>query len=198
MPDFFDVVRSQRGIRYYKPDPVPDEAIEQVLRAAVRAPSGSNRQPWKFIVIRDPAVKREMGRIYLLGQAKSRGLSESPKPPEGQPLTFAFDMEHVPALIMACTERAEGNPSLAYYASIYPAVQNLMLAAAALGLGTRLTTIWQHDYEEVAKLLGIPGDYQAMALIPLGYPREPDHLGGSKRKPVREVTFYDKWGQAKG
>ena len=76
MPDFFDVVRSQRGIRYYKPDPVPDEAVEQILRVAVRAPSGSNKQPWRFIVIRDAAVKRELGRLYLEGQ-DARGYSSS-------------------------------------------------------------------------------------------------------------------------
>ena len=102
-------------------------------------------------------------------------------------------------LIMACMEKnsAMNRPTLAG-ASIYPAVQNLMLGAAALGLGTRLTTIWHRRDEEVAKLLGIPDEYAAMALIPLGYPQEPDHLGGSRRKPVSEVTFHEKWGQAKG
>jgi nitroreductase len=195
MPDFFDVVRSQRGVRLYKPDPVPDEAIEQILRAAVRAPSASNRQTWRFIVIRDRAVKRELGRLYLEGQRRGRNLPSTPTPPPGEPLSFAFAMEEVPVLIMACMDRVHASRPSLNGASIYPAFQNLMLAAAALGLGTRLTTIWHNCDKEVAELLGIPDEYEAMALTPLGYPMQPDHLGGSKRKPISEVTYYDKWGQ---
>ena len=195
MPDFFDVVRSQRGIRYYKPDSVPDEAVAQVLRAAVRAPSGGNKQPWRFIVIRDPEVKRQLGKLYLEGQG-SRG-SASPPPPQGQPVPFSQAMDKVPVLIMACMEKSQISRPVLGGASIYPAVQNLMLAAAALGLGTRLTTVWHGRDEEVAKLLGIPEGYEAMALVPLGYPQEPDHLGGSKRQPISEVTFYDRWGNTK-
>ena len=71
-----------------------------------------------------------------------------------------------------------------------------MLAAAAFGFGTRLTTIWQHCYEDVASLLGVPEDWAMMAMIPIGYPQPPDHLGGSRRKPVSEVTYYDRWGSA--
>jgi nitroreductase len=105
-------------------------------------------------------------------------------------------MEQVPVVVMACVENWTITGREIYRgASLYPAVQNLMLAAAALGVGSRLTTIWQHCYQEVADLLGVPEEWEMMALIPLGYPREPDHLGGSRRKSIDEVTFYDRWGR---
>ncbi|MCI0888295.1 MAG: nitroreductase family protein [Chloroflexi bacterium] len=194
-PTFFDVVRSQRGIRFFKPDPVSQDDVDRILRAAVRAPSASNKQDWAFIVIRDPGVKRELGELYREGQARSRGAGSSAPPPAPQPGHFAHDMEHVPVVIMACIANG-GAPTIDMVraASIYPAAQNLMLAAAALGLGTRLTTIWHSAETEIKELLGIPDDYSPAALIPLGYPAEPDHLGGSIRQPIAEVTFNDRWG----
>ena len=194
-PTFFDVVRSQRGIRFYKPDPVSQEDVDRVLRAAVRAPSASNKQDWAFIVIRDPALKRRLGELYREGQQRSRGAGSSAPARPAQPGHFAEDMEQVPVIIMACIANHDA-PALDMVrsASIYPAAQNLMLAAAALGLGTRLTTIWQHAEKEIRELVGIPDDYSPAALIPLGYPAEPDHLGGSLRKPIAEVTFNDRWG----
>ena len=80
--------------------------------------------------------------------------------------------------------------------SLLAAILTLAVAAAAMGVGTRLTTIWQHCYAEVAELLGVPDEWEMIALIPLGYPRHPDHLGGSRRKPVAEVAYYDRWGAA--
>ena len=100
----------------------------------------------------------------------------------------------VSVLIMCCMVRGTPRGRAALLgASIFPAVQNLMLAAAALGLGTRLTTIWQHKDDDVRALLGLPEDIDAMALIPIGYAAPPDHLGGSKRKPIAEVIHYDRW-----
>ena len=196
MPDFFDVVRSQRGGRYYKPDEIPQADIDKILHAAVRAPSGSNRQEWRFIVVRDRDVKRRLNGAYREGQRRSSGADSPPEPPPGQPLSFAFDMENVPVIMVVCMFKTDfGNRPELNAASIYPAVQNLLLAAAALGIITRLTTIWHFADEQVAEILGIPDDAVPMALIPMGYPREPDHLGGSIRKPISEVTFYDKWGQ---
>lgn len=195
MPDFFDVVRSQRGIAHYKPDPLPEGAVERVIEAATRAPSGSNRQPWRFIVVRDREAKRRLGELYVEAQTRSRG--EPPARPADEPPHFSEAMADVPVAVMACVERWPIAGGEAYRgASIYPAVQNLMLAAAALGIGTRLTTIWQHCYAEVAELLGVPEDWEMMALIPMGYPQEPDHLGGSRRKPVAEIAYYDRWGNA--
>lgn len=192
-PTFFDVVRSQRGIRFYKTDPVSQEDVDRILRAAVRAPSASNQQDWTFIVIRDPATKRKLGELYREGQQRSRGPGASAPAP--QPGHFAHEMGEVPVIIMVCIANG-GAPTInmARAASIYPATQNLMLAAAALGLGTRLTTIWAHAESEVKELLGIPDDYSPVALVPVGYPAEPDDLGGSIRKPIAEVAFNDRWG----
>ena len=195
MPDFFDVVRSQRGIAHYRTDPVSEDDLRRVLEAATRAPSGSNRQPWRFIVVRDRETKRQLGELYIEGQRRSRGSAPPPPPADGPP-RFTHTMEAVPVVIMACIERWQVVGRDVYRGgSIYPAVQNLMLAAAALGMGTRLTTIWQHCYDEVADLLGVPDDWEMMALVPMGYPQDPDHLGGSRRKPVEEIAYADRWGR---
>ncbi len=196
MPDFFDVARSQRGVSHFKSDPIPREALDRIIEAATRAPSGSNRQPWRFVVVEDREVKRRLGELYLEGLRRSRGGASGP-PPVGEPPRFTDAMEDVPAVVLPCVElwRIVGR-DVYRGASIYPAVQNLMLAAAALGIGTRLTTIWQHCYDDVAELLGVPEEFEIMALIPLGYPQPPDHLGGSRRKPVAEVTYRDRWGAA--
>ena len=195
MPDFFDVVRSQRGGRYYKPDSISQADMDKILQAAVRAPSGSNRQNWRFIVVRNQQIKQQLNALYLEAQRRSRGAEALPTPPPDEPLSFVFDMENVPVLMVACMQKqSNGLRDNLHGASIYPAVQNLLLAAAALGINSRLTTIWHYCDTEIAELLGIPDEFEAMALIPMGYPREPDHLGGSIRKPISEVTFYDKWG----
>ncbi|MCH7481917.1 MAG: nitroreductase family protein [Chloroflexi bacterium] len=187
-PTFFDVVRSQRGVRLYRSDPVSQEDVDRILRAAVRAPSAANRQPWVFIVIRDREVKRSIGELYRQAQSPDR-----PPPPPGH---FTRETEEVPVIIVACVDLGDrpNGLDLPRAASIYPAVQNLLLAAAALGLGTRLTIPFQNSPELLTELLGIPEGYAVAALIPLGYPAEPDHLGGSIRPPIADVTFDDHWG----
>ena len=187
-PTFFDVARSQRGIRLYKPDPVSQEDVDRILRAAVRAPSAANRQPWVFIVIRDRDVKRSIGELYRRQQSPNR-----PAPPLGH---FTRDTEEVPVIIVACVDISDRPNGFDFprAASIYPAVQNLLLAAAALGLGTRLTIPFQDSPALLTELLGVPEGHAVAALIPLGYPAEPDHLGGSIRQPIADVTFNDRWG----
>ena len=156
MPDFFEVARSQRGTAYYKPDPISDDVLHQILEAATRAPSGSNRQPWRFIVMRDREVKRQMGEWYREAQRRMTGAAPTR---EGDgPVHFSIGMEDIPVLVMVCVEMWQLRGSETYRgASVYPAAQNLMLAAAAFGLGTRLTTIWQHCYEDVAVVAGRTG-----------------------------------------
>ncbi len=194
MPDFFEVVRSQRGISRFAPDPIPAATLRQLLEAATRAPSGSNRQPWRFVVVEDRETKARLGELYREGQRRSRG--SAPPPAGGEPRTFAHGMADVPVVVLPCVERWRITGSEIYRgASIYPAAQNLMLAAAAHGIGSRITTIWQHCYDDVAELLGVPDDWEIMALIPIGYPAPPDHLGGSRRKHVEEVAFRDRWGE---
>ena len=202
MPDIllFEAIHTQRAIRHFSSDPVPDEAIDTLLQAAIRAPSGTNQQPWYFMVIRDPDTKRRIGQVYREAYMARAGTM-----PAGQPGSFgtqmgrdlAATMGTAPVMLFACIRRGAGGaePSFSAGASIYPAVQNILLAARALGLGTCLTTIYKSRERDVAEILGIPEDIETAALIPVGYPAEGYRFGGSRRKPVEEVTFYERWGQ---
>ena len=196
-PTFFEAARLQRGTRRFAPDAVSETTVDRILQAATWAPSGSNRQPWHFIVVREREPKRRLGELYREGALAARGggTPEPPPAPEpGVPGIFSDDLENVPVVLMVCLETwdTQGRDNL-LGAHIFPAVQNLMLAAAALGLGTRLTTIWQHRETEVRALLAIPDNVELMAMIPVGYPGGGEHLGGSKRKPLDEVVHRERW-----
>ena len=122
---------------------------------------------------------------------------QSPAAQPYRPSMLTQGMEDVPVLILACQERpaaGDGPCTITSGASIYPAVQNIMLAAGALGLGTVLTTLHTRHEKEVKELLGIPDNVDTAALIPLGYPAQGQGLGRSKRRAVHEVVFQEKWG----
>lgn len=178
-----DAIHTQRAIRHFKPDPVDDELIEQLIEAATRAPSAHNAQPWRFLVVRDPATKAKLGQIFdELGQARGWAPDRTP-------------WQQVPALIVVCSEGMGGQgPSLALEASVLPAVQNLLLTARSLGLGTVLTTRWSAREAEVKPLLGIPAQVQLHAIVPTGWPL--DRFGRTTRKPAAEVTYREHWGTA--
>ena len=192
-----DAIHGQRAIRRFSTDPVPQEAIEQILAAAARAPSGGNRQQWSFVVIRDDVLKRRIGEWYLDGWNVTYA-SDPTRPRNATYVsaeTLAHNLAATPVLILACINRGQGSgpASLSAGASIYPAVQNLMLAAEDLGLGTVITTFHMRHEGEVKALLGIPDSVQTAALIPMGYPAEGEHFGGSKRSAVSEFAHYDRW-----
>ena len=206
----FEVMRTQRAVRRFKPDPVPDALLRQVLEAATHAPSGGNRQPWFFMVVREPNLKRKIGDYYR-GSWYSR-FSALPGPETanlptnvyGPSQYLADHMADAPVLILACFHGVGSwsvtppgarpiKPEMRF-ASVYPAVQNLLLAARALGLGTTLTTVHIAYEEEIKELLGIPADVETAALIPLGYPENPDAFRPHLRSPVEEVVFHDRWG----
>jgi nitroreductase len=198
--DIFEAIYSTRAMRRLKPDPVPDELVWKVLDAAIRAPSGGNRQPWNFIVVRDPALKEKIAAWYLeawnasYGQAKDAMLGN----PE-QAKTFrsadwlANHLAEVPVWIIPTIVASGVAPVSPAGASIYPAVQNLMLAARALGLGSCLTTLHRAHEADVRQLLGVPEGTETMCLIPLGWPR--GKFGSGPRLPVEKVTYWDRWGQ---
>ncbi len=199
--DLFDAMHTQRAVRRFAPDPVPSEAVSRVLDAATRAPSGGNSQPWSFIVLRDAEVRRQVGALYR--DAWEAGgvdrFTSDPDPAKARVYRsakyLAERMGEAPVLILACIESGGRGPSFTTGASIYPAVQNLMLAARALGLGTVITTIHRGREGEIKELLSIPDDVTTAALIPMGYPAEGAGFGPVRRRPVTEVTHLDRWGQ---
>jgi nitroreductase len=204
--DFFDVVTTQRAIRRLKTDPIPDAALRQIMDAAICAPSGGNRQGWSFVVVRDPAKRARLGELYREAWSELMKVpyyrdaaSAPPDSPAGRMLASARHLgQHLgeaPVLIFACIALDPGaQPTLTTGASIYPAVQNIMLAARALGIGSCITTIHRFRDAQVKELLGIPSDVETAALIPLGYPL--GKFGRPPRRPLREVAFADRWGQA--
>ena len=197
--DLFEALHTQRAIRRFKPYPVPDQLLHQVLDAAIRAPSGSNSQPWVFLVLKDPQVKQQVGTLYKRAWDASgvRRFLNDPDPSRARVYRTAQHLaEHMgeaPILIVACI-RHDGSPSTIFRgSSIYPAVQNLMIAARGLGLGTVLTAVHREYEEELKGLLGIPENVDTAALIPMGYPADGTRFGPTKRRPVEEITFLDRW-----
>jgi nitroreductase len=195
----FEAIYTQRAVRAFKPDPVPDEVIHKLIEAATKAPSGSNRQGWKFLVIRDVELKRKIGEYYNLARESRYGGGAAPVsnvPPRRQAASnyMAEHMHEVPVLILACIEHDGGPSTMSRGGSIYPAVQNLLLAARGLGLGSVITSLHKRYEDEVKALLGIPDNVETAALLPIGYPARRSPYGSTTRAPVEEVMFYDKWG----
>lgn len=203
--DIFEVIRTQRAMRRLKPDPVPEEYIKKILWAATRAPSGGNRQNWRWLVITDPEKKQQIQQWYKEGWDRlvASGYGNRPDlPPEEAASNervmrsaqyLADHLHEVPVLILACLLVDPGQrPDITAGSSIYPAVQNLMLAARALGLGTALTTLHRFHQDDIRKLLGIPETVETAALIPVGWPM--GRFGEGFRKPVEDVTYWEQWG----
>jgi nitroreductase len=218
----FEAIYSARSIRRLKPDPVPEELITAILDAAIRAPSGGNAQSWAFVVVRDPDQRQQLGAIYRkasdIAQAVYAARGRPPHLTEQQfsrMMTMGAHLwEHMgeaPVLLIPCARRPivpapEALPSdiaarweeeVAYAdrirgASIYPAVQNIILACRGLGLGTVITTNHIRCEGEVKALLGIPEDVSTFALMPVGWPI--DEFGPLTRRPLAEVAHADRWG----
>jgi nitroreductase len=202
--ELFEAMSTQRSMRRLKPDPVPDAVIRQILDLAICAPSGGNRQGWSFVIVRDAARRARLGDLYLESWGEllkvpyyAAASQAPPDSPAGRMLASARHLaEHLgeaPVLVLACIALDPGaSPTVTTGASIYPAVQNLMLAARALGVGSCLTTIHKYRDAQVKALLGIPADVETAALIPLGYPL--GKFGRPPRRPVTEVAHWDGWG----
>ncbi len=198
--DFFDVARTQRAMRRLHSDPIPDEDLWTILETAIMAPSGGNQQPWNFVVIRDAETKAKIGAWYLEAWTRSYGPArETMLADANMAKTFrsadylANHMAECPVLVLATIKKEQFAIGPTLGASIYPAVQNLMLAARALGLGTALTTLHKMHEADVKALLGIPDDVETMALIPVGRPK--GQFGPPNRLPVDKVVYWDSWGK---
>ncbi len=211
----FETIYNCRAIRYLKPDPVPDELIAKILDAAIRAPSGSNRQAWHFIVVKDAAIKKTLQGYYkqafdayagVMAHVPPRpGVSDETQNRVVKSATYLAEHLHeAPVLIIPCLVFEQGRISgdgpmqdlgrKSLYSSIYPAVQNILLACRALGLATCLTTLHLMYEEPIAELLGLPPNAETMALLPIGWPNA--KFGPVKRVPVDEVASLDRFGQS--
>ena len=202
--DFFEVVHTQRSIRQFKPDPVPDEVIWKILDAAIRAPSGSNTQPWSFLVVCDAARRqriadavRERMEDPVRRRAEAEQMDAVRRRMRLASIAFRENVASAPVLIIPClvapTSPTSDTKSLFAGSSIYGAVQNLMLAARALGVGSVLTTFNIAIEDVLRREFGLPDDALPVAVIPMGYP-DGQHFGPTTRKPVESVTFWDGWG----
>jgi len=202
--DLFEIMRTTRSMRRLKPDPVPDALIRKILEAGVSAPSGGNMQRWRFLVVKDPAVKREVGAYYtrawneVVGP-RYRGGEPAPGTSRERFQRMLAAAEHLaahiheaPVWIVPCMEGAA--PTRTSGSSIYPAVQNMLLAARALGLGATLTTLYLNFEREAEAALGLPPDVHSYALLPIGYPV--GRFGPVRRVPLEEVVYADRWGRA--
>ena len=202
MPDsemgVFEAIYTQRAIRSFKPDPIPREDLPKIIEAATKAPSGGNTQPWAFIVIQEKEkistmagfARHGFGEMYEA--AKARMQPGDPDPfPRLKPMVEAF--EKIPCLIVVCNVNPPGRTGAGNGASIFPAVQNLLLAARATGIGAALTAGWaSRDTEGVKSLLSLPDNVEPVAYIPMGYP-DTERYGKTTRRPWAEVTHWDGW-----
>ena len=198
MSDLFDVVHAQRACRSFAPTPVSDEDLGRLLDAATHAPSAENRQPWVFVVVRDEAARAQIHD--LTAQAWDSG-GRAFAATRLEPGLLA-DVEHgiagggyraAPVLVVVATDLQRTHPATVP-ASIFPAVQNLCLAAQALGLGSALTTLTTTRSRELAAIVGLPETVTAQAVVPLGSPARP--LGAPRREPFAEHTYRDRYGTA--
>ena len=196
----FETINTQRQPTRFKPDPVPKEAIEKIIDAATKAPSGVNSQPWDFVVITDRDLISGVGQLYHDAWLEAI-VAESESPIIKAARYLANHMSEAPVLILVCVDDSRGyiphtpgQPIVRdlYASSIWLAVQNLFLAARGLGLGTRLTTAHIRREPEIKALLGIPDHVETVVLTPLGYPK--GRFGPPNRRPGSEVTSYNRWG----
>ncbi len=206
--DLWEAMYTQRAIRWWRPEPVADELIWKLIEAATRAPSGTNLQPWAFVVVKDDAMRAKIAgavRDRMLGNPGMKTFIESGAKSEDKSQRLMMGgvgniVEHLdsaPVFIIPClvNPQSPAPEGLLAGSSIYQAVQNLMLAARGLGLGTVMTT-FQAGMPDLKEWLGLPDGATATALIPVGWPDR--NFGPVQRKPVEEVTHWDMWGFKKG
>lgn len=203
--EFFDAVTTTRAIRRYRPDPIPEDDLARMFFAATRAPSGSNRQPLRFLVLRDgPRAQqartllgesfRELWAAKRAGDGYDQGSGSDPSSPKARmAATMQHFVDHVdeaPAIVLACVRHwhdghwTEG-------ASVYPACQNLLLAARVLGYGGVITMWHQMVARQLAEIVGLPEGVSIAATIPLGKPV--GHHGPVRRRPLPELIYEDGW-----
>jgi nitroreductase len=204
--DIWEAIFTQRAIRYWQDKPVPRELLEKVVAAAAKAPSGSNLQPWIFVVIDAAEARQQIGKalrsIFEAAEPLQNLIASGEKSDSKTERlmlkgarAFFTQLEKAPAMIIPClyglSSPTQDSSSLLAGSSIYLAVQNLLLAARALGLGTVMTTAHGMLDADLRRILNIPGDATPVALIPIGYPAA--NFGPTTRKPLEEILRWNSW-----
>lgn len=196
-------METQRAIRRLKTDPVDDDVIRRLLGLAVKAPTGSNLQGWEFVVVRDPDVKHQLARLnrqaWAIYRRVNRRRAQADYKLERMLDAVQWQADHfeeVPVIIVACLRGVRpvfpAFAAASYYGSIFPAVQNLLLAARSLGLGAGLTTLPLWSVRLARRTLGLPRGITPCAVVPIGWP-----IGGygpTTRRPIEEITHIDRYG----
>jgi len=219
----FEAMYSARAMRWLKPDPVPPQLLQRILEAAIQAPNAGNRQNWLFMVVQDAEQRRRIGAIYYkVSQWVLQRYHHQNRPAHQSQAEYDRMMsggvhlyEHMgdaPVLLIPClrlnpvelpaeipaevrSAMMAASPWTAG-ASIYPAVQNIILTCRALGLGTVLTTNHTIAEDEIKEVLGLPAEVRTFGLMPIGYPEH--NFGPVKRRPLAEVAMIDHYGSPFG
>jgi len=212
--DLEEALLTTRAMRRFTDEPVDEEDVRAILRAAVQAPSGGNIQPYQFLVVTDPDLREAIGELYLRAWRRySPAVAAITPPARDEAASAAWErnvrasddlarsLGRVPVLVLVLMPKIsmvvtddEGEMDVGpTYASVYPAVQNLVLAARARGLGTCLTTVYRIHENEVRALCGVPDRYEVVALLPLGHPR--GRWGVAPRRPAESLTSWNRFGE---
>lgn len=215
--NIYEAMRTQRAIRRLRSDPIPDEVLGRIFEAATFAPTGGNRQVWRMVAVKDAVIKSQLGHLYqkhwqkYADSYRQSNINASGEAAEAMERTLAAgdylaaNLAEVPVVVIVCfeayglavTDIDLGRIPVVGGGSIYPAVQNLMLAARAEGVGCVLTTLLCMAEPEVKALLSIPDEWATAAMVPLGYSVGRGY-GPVSRKPVTDLFYQDGWGQALG
>jgi nitroreductase len=200
-----DALHSTPSRRYLSSEPIPQDVLWELLDAAVRGPSGGNRQGWGWVVVTDPQVKAQIAVWYLEGWQAAYGvrrdelLAAEPGADGMSPASFRagdYLAEHIgeaPVWVFPVLRGAADSDNPRLGSSIYGAVQNLLLAARTYGIGGVLTSLYLGHEAEVRELLELPPDAATMGLVPLGYPAR-GRWAQPRRLPVEDVVHWERWG----
>ena len=210
--ELYEAMSTLRAVRRIRPDPIPEDVLERVFQAATWAPTGGNHQGWRIIAVRDPALKQGLEDLYrphwesyIPGyEAHMANMPEDARASSAKALAagtyLSTHLHEAPVIAVFCfnpdrltiTDAALDRPSVVGGGSIYPAVQNLLLACRNEGLGCVLTTLLCMEEEKVKSLLGIPSGWYTAAHVPIGYAVGGGH-GPISRKPAAEMVSWDRF-----
>lgn len=211
--DLYAAMSTLRSVRRLRPDPIPDQVLRRVLQAAAWAPTGGNRQPWRIVVVTDRDKKDKLGEIYreewerFLVVFRERLAAMDPEPRAKWERTvdagnrLGENFADIPVVLNFCgtanlmtvTDADQPHPSFVAGGSIFPAVQNTLLACRAEGLGCTLTTLHCYQDDLVKEILTIPDEWGTAAIVPIGYPERTGH-GPITRLPIEELAYSNSFG----